>query len=162
MHISISLRSGARGLQKLPVSKHYSISKITIFGTPSSTPVGDRHMRPLTFLYEIESWTTFIWNLFWYNVYVWQYWALKWIYFPVSIHCNILMTGVFGALCSTLVGDKHKRSVTFLSIIESWTTFIWRFFWYDAYFWQHRVLKWIYLALFVHFNISKMAIYDAS
>ncbi len=53
--MSISLRSGARGVQRLPLSINYNISiKMAIFGTPSSTPVRDRHICPLTFLYQIE------------------------------------------------------------------------------------------------------------
>ncbi len=33
---------------------------------------------------------------------------------------------------------------TFLYEIQFWTTFISIFFWYDAYFWQHRAPNWIY------------------
>ncbi len=86
-------------------------------------------MRPLTFLYEIESWTTFIWSLFWYNVYFWQSRAPKWICFPISIHYYISKTAIFIApSSSTPVEDRHMRPVTFLYEIESWTNFIWRFF----------------------------------
>ncbi len=44
----------------------------------------ETRVRPLTFLYEIYCSRTFIWSIFWYNVYFWQLWSLKWIYLPTS------------------------------------------------------------------------------
>ncbi len=38
-------------------------------------------MRPLTFSFEIQCSTTFIWSIFGYNAYFWQCRAVKWIYF---------------------------------------------------------------------------------
>ncbi len=46
-------------------------------------------MHPLTFLYKIESLTTFVWRHFWHNTYFWQHSAIKWIYFPISVDNNI-------------------------------------------------------------------------
>ncbi len=54
------------------------------FETPSSIMGGDRHMRPWTFLYEIQLWTTFIWNFFGCDAYFWQCWAVNWMYSAVS------------------------------------------------------------------------------
>ncbi len=45
---------------------------MAIFGVPSSTPGGDRHVRPLSFLREIWFLATFIWSVFRYNRYFWQ------------------------------------------------------------------------------------------
>ncbi len=59
------------------------------FLEPPSTPVGDTRMRPLTFLYQSESLSTFIWRKCWHNAYFWQRTVLKWIFFPVSIHYTI-------------------------------------------------------------------------
>ncbi len=50
---------------------------------------------------------------------------------------------------STLTEDRHMRSWTFLYEIQFRTTFIWSFFWCNAYFWQQRALKWISFPIFV-------------
>ncbi len=51
-HMSISPTSGAWGAPKICT---FEILKSTeIEKPPSSTPRADRHMRPLTFLYEIQ------------------------------------------------------------------------------------------------------------
>ncbi len=42
--------------------------------------------------------------------------------------------------------------------LELATTFIWSVFWYNAYFWQRWAIYWIYFPIFVHYNISPMAI----
>ncbi len=55
----------------------------------SSTREEDKHMRSWTFLYKIQFRTTFIWSIFWCNVYFWQRWVLKWTYFPIQKHYNI-------------------------------------------------------------------------
>ncbi len=57
---------------------------------PSSTPEGDRHVRPLTFVYGIKCSTTVISRVFSHNLYFWQRWAPNWIYFSISVQCNIL------------------------------------------------------------------------
>ncbi len=61
------------------------MSMMAIFGTPSSTPGGDRLMRPLTFLYGIQCLTTFILNIFGSIVYFWQCRGLKWIYITIFL-----------------------------------------------------------------------------
>ncbi len=53
---------------------------------PSFTPERNKHVRPLTFSYEIQCWTTFIWSFFSYNAYFWQHWARNWIYFLIFVH----------------------------------------------------------------------------
>ncbi len=69
---------------------------------------------------------------------------------------------IFKPASFSLMGDRHVSPQTFLYETESWITFIWNIFWYIAYFWQRRrALKWIYFDDFVHYNISKMAIFVA-
>ncbi len=51
----------------------------------SSTPKGDRHMRPWTFLDEIQFRTTFIWTIFWSYAYFWQRWVLELFPFRVIL-----------------------------------------------------------------------------
>ncbi len=63
----------------------------------SFTPEGDRHMHPVTFLYETESRTTFVWNSFWYIAYFWQRQVLKWIYFARFSNFNISKMAIFRA-----------------------------------------------------------------
>ncbi len=46
------------------ISVHYKTSNVPIFGAPRSTREGDIHVRPHTFLYEIQFQTTFIWTFF--------------------------------------------------------------------------------------------------
>ncbi len=49
------------GFQRLlSLLKYYNVLKVATFEAPSPTPGRDRHMRVLTFLYAIESLTTFI------------------------------------------------------------------------------------------------------
>ncbi len=51
-------------------------------------------------------------------------------------------------------GDKHTPSGTFLDKIQCRTTFIWRFFACDAYFWQHWALNRTYFLPFLKMNSS--------
>ncbi len=76
---------------------HYNISVMAIFGTPSSTPGGDTHMRLLTFLYRIQCSTTFTWGIFAYNTYFWQHWTQKWIHFPIFVPYNFFNMAIFRA-----------------------------------------------------------------
>ncbi len=64
---------------------------------PGSTPEGDRHVHPLTFLCGIHFSTTFPWSIFGYNAYFWQGRILKWVYFPIFVHYNISKMAIFGA-----------------------------------------------------------------
>ncbi len=64
---------------------------------PNSTSVGDRHMRPLIFLYGIQCSTTFIWSIVGCNVYFWQCGVPMWIYFPIFKHYNISKMVILGA-----------------------------------------------------------------
>ncbi len=132
---------------------------MTIFEHLSSTPVGDRYTRLLTFLYQTGSLTTFIWSIFWYNAYFWQRRVLKWIYYVVFVHFNILKI----AICKNPAPLLWEIDICahWLFYKKSLTTLIWSIFWYNGYFWQLRVLKWINLAIFVRLNIWKMAILGA-
>ncbi len=123
------------------------------FTLRQKTPKTTRKLQKLPII------SIFVWSIFLYNGYFWQWWALKWICFPISIHYNISKTGIFGAPSSTPVGDKHMLPLTFLYEIESWTTFIWSFFSYNAYLWQRWALKWICFPISIHYNISKMAVF---
>ncbi len=55
--------------------------------SPSSTAGGDRDTRPLSFLWEIQFWTTFIWNIFRYNLYCLKHSAFKWTYRVIHLKC---------------------------------------------------------------------------
>ncbi len=46
---------------------HYIFQICQSFDPPSSTMEGDRQVHPLTFLYKIQCWTTFIWSASSYN-----------------------------------------------------------------------------------------------
>ncbi len=137
---------------------HYNVSVMAIFGPPSSTPAGDRHMRLLTFLYGIQCSTTFIWSIVGYNAYFGQHCGPKWIYFVVFVPYNFSNTTIFGPLCSTPGGDRHMRPRTFLYEIQCSTTFILNIFGYIAYFWQCQGLKWIYLAVFVFLCLQFLSV----
>ncbi len=60
---------------------------------------------------------------------------------------------------STPGGGRHMCPWTFLYGIQCSTTLTWSIFGYIAYFWQCRDLKWIYLAVFVAYNFSKMVLF---
>ncbi len=107
---------------------------MTNFEAPSSAHEGDRHIRSRTFLGEIRLPTTFAFlnkmrifgNVepqnesnfpFLYIIRFQTYWSLE----PPS---------------STRGGDRHMRSLTFLSGIRFRTTFTWSFFSLNTYFWQ--------------------------
>ncbi len=55
---------------------------------------------------------------------------------------------------------SKKKNPTFLDKIQCWTTFIWKFFACDAYFWQHWALNGMYFAVSIkvifqsHINLS--------
>ncbi len=114
----------------------------------SSILEGDRRVCPMTFLYEIQCSTSFIWSIFGYNAYFWQRCALRWIYFLIFVHYNISKMAIFGAPSSTSGGDRHMRPLTFSYGIQCSTTFIWSVFSYNAYFW-HNEYFWICFAIIV-------------
>ncbi len=57
------------------------------------------------------------------------------------------------------IANRHIHSLTFLYETESLTIFTKRNFWNNAYFWQRSALKWICFVIFIHFIISKMAVW---
>ncbi len=68
----------------------------------------------------------------------WQRWALHWMYlciFPLLYSIIFKPYQSFKPLSSTLGGDRHMRSQTFLDKIRIPTIFTFRFFPCDAYFW---------------------------
>ncbi len=71
---------------------HYNMifERYLSFKPPSSTPEGDRNVRLLTFLYENQFSTTFIWTIFLYNWKFLQHSALKRTYFLIPMYDNIL------------------------------------------------------------------------
>ncbi len=96
----------------------YIILKMAIFGAlPNSTPEGDRHVHPLTFLCRIQCWTVSIWSVFSYNAYFWQRQAPKWIYFPVFVNYNISKMSIFQA--STLLRRKIDECAHWLFVQNS-------------------------------------------
>ncbi len=122
---------------------------MAIFGPLSSTPGWGRHMRPLTFLYGIQCSTTLIWSIFGYNLYFWPRRALKWIYFSFLYLTVFQREQTLELSSSASGGDRHMGLLIFLYRIQCSTSFIWRIFWYNAYFWRRRGLKSIYFAIFV-------------
>ncbi len=52
----------------------------------SSTPMEDKDMRLVSFLYKIKFCTIFVWSIFPYNRYFWQHSALYWTYFSIPEH----------------------------------------------------------------------------
>ncbi len=162
--MTISPQSGARGLEKFIWLKYYNIQKWQITFTWGLNAVKIslilKKKGTLTFLVGIQCSTTFIWSVFSYNAYFWQCRALKYKFtFPFFVHYNILKMAIFGEPSSTPGVGRHIGPLTFLDGIQCSTTFIWSVFTYNAYFWQRRALKWIYFAIFIHYNISKMAIF---
>ncbi len=89
----------------------------------SSTLVGDRFTRPLTFLCNVQCSITFIWRIFVYNAYFRQRQVLKWIYFSIFVQYNISKKAIFEASSSTPGGDKHVHPLTLLYGIQCSTTF---------------------------------------
>ncbi len=83
-----------RGIQKNASNKNYSeciqpksectfsFQWIINFKLDITTPRGDRHVQPLSFLWKIELSTTFTCSIFLFNQYFLQRSVLKWIYFP--------------------------------------------------------------------------------
>ncbi len=59
--------------------------------------------------------------------------------------------------CSTLVGDRHMRSRTFLYEIQLRTTFIRGSFWCDAYFWQCSAINAKIRAFSINHNVNSSA-----
>ncbi len=114
-------------------------------------------MRPLIFLYEIESLTIFIWSNF--DI-MGIFGSVSWCESIILLFLYILIFQKWQSLeppSSPLGWHRHMRPQTFLYGIESLTIFTWRIFWHNGYFWQHSALKWICFATFVYFNISNMA-----
>ncbi len=119
---------------------------------------------PLTYLYGIQCSTTFILSVFSYNsyfwlilsvfsfnLYFWQCQAPNWIYFSISIQCNI---SIFGAPCSTPGGNRCTLPLTFMFRIQCWATFGSSVLSYNLYFWQHQASNWIYFSISVQCKIS--------
>ncbi len=57
-------------------------------------------------------------------------------------------------------GGTDLCSQTFLYEIQFWTTLIWSFFWFDAYFWRCSALNWRYFAISIQNNISTLSIFE--
>ncbi len=100
--------------------------------SPSCPPRGDRHMRQLTFWYEIEHLTTLIWNNFWNNAYFWHRLALKWIYFAFLCTVIFWKCQSLEAPSSPLRGYRHMRQLTFWYKTKCLTTSILKIFWHNS------------------------------
>ncbi len=103
----------------LPFQYNIIFQPYQSFEPPNSTTgegggCGSRHIRFRTFLYEIQLWTTFIWSFFGCDAYFWQPWALHWKYFAISVQYNFSTISIFQTPSSTLGGDRHMCSPTFL------------------------------------------------
>ncbi len=125
-----------------------------LWSSPAPLLGKKRHMHPLTFLYKIESLTTFIWRNFWHNAYFLQRSAAKWIYFAFSYILIFQKWQLLEHPSYPLGGeDRHTHHGLFCTKLNPQQLLFEAFFdKYNAYFWQCRVLKWIYFAIFVHFN----------
>ncbi len=80
-----------------PISIHYNISNTTTFWALQLRLQAEIDMGTHCFLLEIEISTTIIWNFFAYDRYFWVHSAPKSIYFPISVHYNILNMAIFRA-----------------------------------------------------------------
>ncbi len=118
---------------------------------PLSGGGGEIHMGSETFLYKIQFQTTSIWSFFW-------MWCIFLAAFSPKVNVFCLLSTILYFnhinLLNPLaplpggVWNGHMRSRTFLYEIQFQTTFIWSFFWCDAYFWQRWVLNWRYFGVF--------------
>ncbi len=70
--------------------------------------------------------------------------ARKWMYFPIPVHDKFRTWQSLETPSSTPGWDRHERQLNFLWKIELSTTFTRNVFWFNRYFLQHSVLKWIY------------------
>ncbi len=123
--ICLSPSGGELGAPKIAIFEILLHIETGNIWSPIAPLLGEiRHMQPPTFLYEIESWTTFIWNLVWYNAYFWQHRALKWIHFAIFVHFSISKMTILGGPQLHSCQRYHMRPMSFLYKTESWTTFI--------------------------------------
>ncbi len=120
-HMSIFLGNDARGLQRLPSLKYYNVQKWEsrfslgldaakkgiIWENASIIPIFGSVEHQIEFTFPFQ-----------YNIIFETYQSLE----PPS---------------STLEGERHVRSLTFLYRIQ-FSTFSWCIFWYNMYFCQHR------------------------
>ncbi len=70
--------------------------------------------------------------------------AQKWMYFPIPVRYKFRTWQSLEAPSSSPGRDRHVHPLSFLWKIELSTTFTCNVFWFNRYFLQHSVLKWIY------------------
>ncbi len=135
---------------------HFIFQRWQSLEHPSSLSRRNRHMRLLTFLYQIESLIIYLKRLFRIMHLFGSVQPKSESTLPYNL---IFQKGQYLEPPGSPLGYTHMRPLTFLNQIESLTIFTWRIFWHNAYIWQHSALKWIYFAIFVHFITSKMAVW---
>ncbi len=131
-HTSIYRTSEAAGLQRSVYLKSYNVHKWK--SPPTSTPGWDVHVCSLTFLYEIQFRTTFIWTFF----------DVMHIFGSVEPQSEsnfpflyIIRFQIYWSLelpSSTCGGDRHMCLGTFLYEIQFRITLIWSFLKYCIFF----------------------------
>ncbi len=119
----------------------------------------DRHTRSRIFPYKIQFWTTFIWTFFFDAMGIFG--SVEPLIESTFPFFYIIIWYLSSPLTPLWVGDRHIHSRTFLYEIQFQTTFIWTFFWCDAYLWQRRATNWIYFSISLHYNNSDMRIFRA-
>ncbi len=128
---------------------------------PSFILEGDRHVHPQTFSYRIQFSTTFSWSIFWYNTYFSQCRVLKWIYyFSVFVHYSIPKGNLWNPSHHSLWRSTYSPIDFFVHNLM-FDNFYLKQFWILCVFlaaWSPNVNL---LSLFVHYNISKMAIFGS-
>ncbi len=109
-HVSISPRSGARGLK---MSMFEILLCIAVVTNPLAPIWGvDRRMRPLTFSTRFNS-KQLLFEVFFLIIGNFGSFQPK-VNFLILVHFNISKMQIFEAISSTLGDDRHMRPLTFL------------------------------------------------
>ncbi len=81
---------------------------MAIFGAPSFTPEGDRHVCPLSFFLKKFTSEQLLFEAFFDNDrYFWQHSAQSKLTFPIFVYYNISKLAIFGTPSSSPGGDKE-------------------------------------------------------
>ncbi len=143
------------------ISEQYNISKTTVFGAPKLHSWGRYTYAPADF---------FVWNSVLKNFYLDHF--LIYLVFLAASSPKMNLLSRFCALQYLKDGNLQSHQAPLpreMDISAHWLfcmefnaqQFLFETNKYNACFWQSRILKWIYFPIFVHYNISKKAIFGA-
>ncbi len=139
-------------------SIHYNISNSAYFGVRWLPSWGKWtfDLCSRTFSYEIQFRATFVWSFFYVMRISGSIEHQSEFNFPFLYIIRFQTYSFLEPSSSTRGGDRHMRSRTFLYEIQFRVTFIWSFFWRNAYFWLRWTPKWIWFPISVHYYILNM------